>query len=49
MKERVNESSDDESFDNELPSVKELLRDVLNSQPDVIDLTFDSEFEVSQL
>jgi hypothetical protein len=49
IKERVIESSDDESSDNELTSVKELLEDVLNSQPDVIDLTFDSKFEVSQL
>jgi hypothetical protein len=38
---------DDESSDDELPSVKEILEGVLGSKPDVIDLTFDSELKVS--
>lgn len=38
---------DDESSDDELPSVKEILEDVLGSKPDMIDLTFDSELKVS--
>jgi hypothetical protein len=29
------------------PQVKEILEDVLDSKPDVIDLTFDSELKVS--
>lgn len=40
---------DDESSDDELLSVKDILDEVLTKKPDVIDLTFDSEFEVSQL
>jgi hypothetical protein len=34
----------DESFDAELPSLKE----ILDGKPNLIDLTFDSEFEVSR-
>jgi hypothetical protein len=45
---RDNESSDDESSDNELLSVKDILEEFLGSKPKVIDLTFDSEFEVSR-
>ena len=42
MNERDNESAGDE-----LLSVKDILEDVLTNKPDVIDRTFDSEFEVS--
>ena len=38
---------DDESAGDELLSVKDILEDVLTNKPDVIDRTFDSEFEVS--
>jgi hypothetical protein len=43
-----NESSDDESSDDELLSVKDILEEFLRSKPEVIDLTFDSEFEASR-
>ena len=48
MNKRDNESSDDESSDNELLSVKDILEEFLGSKPKVIDLTFDSEFKVSR-
>jgi hypothetical protein len=54
MNERDDENFDDEfynnkSFSDELLLVKDILEEILTSKPDVIDLTFDSEFEVSQL
>jgi hypothetical protein len=39
---------DNESSDDELLSVKDILEEFLGSKPKVIDLTFDSEFEVSR-
>ena len=39
---------DNESWDDELLSVKDILEEFLGSKPEVIDLTFDSEFEVSR-
>jgi|HubBroStandDraft_4_1064222.scaffolds.fasta_scaffold1608514_1 hypothetical protein len=39
---------DDESSDDELSSVEDILEDVLGSKPDVIDLTFDSKLEESR-
>lgn len=48
MNKRDNESSDDESSDDELLSVKDILEEFLGSKPEVIDLTFDTEFEVSR-
>lgn len=54
INERDDESSDDEFCDNEssgdeLLLVKDILEEVLTSKSDVIDLTFNSEFEMSQL
>ena len=52
MNERDDESSDDEFCDDESSGdelVKNILGHVLTNKPEVIDLTFDPEFEVSQL